>query len=129
MTVDDATKIGALFATIITSLLGYLTWLTTSRKAQAETTEQRMAREDEEQAAKAQRLDDGVWRMMEKLEADVARLSARVSETDVLIATLREENINVRGDLAQAKITISQLKGENGRLTERIAELERGGHR
>lgn len=127
MTVDDATKVGALFATVITSLLGYLTWLTTARKSSAETTEQRVAREDAEQAARAQRLDDGVWRMMEKLEEDVARLNARVTETDALIATLREENINVRGDLALAKYTIGRLEAENQRLTARISELERIG--
>lgn len=136
MTVEDATKLGAMFATIITALLGYLTLISKRRddavKTLAETTEQRVAREEATDLAKQAALDGQMWAIIHKLEADVKRLDAervvdsgRISSLNETIAALRGENVNVRGDLAQAQYTIRVLTGENEALKARVHELER----
>jgi septal ring factor EnvC (AmiA/AmiB activator) len=136
MTVEDATKLGALFATVISSLLGWLTWTSKRRddavKLLAETTEQRMAREEATDLAKQTALDTQMWNIIHKLEADVKRLDAervldsgRISSLNETIAALRGENISVRGDLAAAQYTITMLSQENDKLKARVHELER----
>lgn len=136
MTVEDATKLGAMFATVITALLGYLTLISKRRdeavKSLAETTEQRVAREEAADLAKQAALDGQMWNIIHKLEADVKRLDAervldsgRISSLNETIAALRGENIAVNGALAKAEYRITVLTGENEALKVRVHELER----
>jgi chromosome segregation ATPase len=136
LTVEDATKIGAVLAGIPTTLLAYLTWTSKRRddraKALLETTEQRLAREEATDLAKQTALDTQMWNIIHKLEADVKRLDAervldsgRISSLNETIAALRGENISVRGDLAAAQYTITMLSQENDKLKARVHELER----
>lgn len=146
---DNATKVASMVMGLGGTVISLLVWLsgqrnkrteseTASEKADRELREARAVREVASQELERKRLGDEVWLIVKDLRIQVgdvrsegAILKARIGvlenqadAQDRLISDLRNENVELRGDLSQAKMQVASLNAQNSKQASDLVGLQ-----